>query len=610
MIDDAQWLDRVSAQTLAFVARRLAAESVALVFAVREPAVEHDLAGLPELVIGGLGDDEARTLLDSALTGPVDERVRDRIVAETRGNPLALLELPRGLTPAQLAGGFGLSEAMPLAGRIEQGFVSRLAPLAGDTRRLLLAAAAEPIGDVTLLRRAVDRLGIGAEASADAEATGLIEFGASVRFRHPLVRSAAYRSASAGERHDVHRALAEASDPELDPDRRAWHRAHATPGPDDDVAAELERSAGRAQARGGLAAAAAFLGHAATLTCEPAHRAQRGLAAARAKHDAGALDAALVLLAEVETGPPDALRTAEVEYLRGQIALDQRLSATAAPLLRDAARRLEPLDAELARETHLVALGAALWTGRPEELLAAAQAARAAPAPPFGPRPVDVVLDALALRLTDGYAAAAPLLGRALAGVRAPDVEWRPGDRAGDIVLRRWAELIALEAWEFEPLRALGVLQVDLARDAGALVHLQFALNFLAHTLLLAGELTTASALIEEDRLIAEATGDRPVGLSSVALAAWRGDEGATAALIEATLLRRRCPGRVGWRRSRRTRVRCSTTAAAATRTPVTPCGLCSRVTSSASGPSSSRNWPRRRSTAVTARNSRRRRTG
>jgi hypothetical protein len=417
VVDDAQWLDRVSAQTLAFVARRLLAERIALVFAVREPSDEHAFAGLGELLVGGLSDDDARALLRSVIKGPVDERVRDRIVAETRGNPLALLEFPHGLTPPDLAFGSGLHNAMPLAGRIEDGFLQRIEALPVDTRRFLLVAAAEPVGDVTLLWRAVEQLGIGAEVAAAAETTGLVTLGALVQFRHPLVRSAVYRSASAHERQDVHRALAEVTDPVLDPDRRAWHHAQAASGPDEAVADELERSADRAQARGGLIAAAAFLERAAMLTPEPAHRVQRLIAAARAKHASGALDAALGLLVAVEAAALDSFHTAEVERLRGQIAFDQRRGPGAArPLLR-AAKRFEPLDVELARETHLEALVAAMWAGDldcPGELREAAEAARAAPSGPDPPRVVDVLVDAFAMRLTDGYEEAAATLTRAL----------------------------------------------------------------------------------------------------------------------------------------------------------------------------------------------------
>ena len=289
LVDDEQWLDHASAQALGFAARRLGAESVGLVFAARVPGEE--LAGLPQLAVEGLAEGEARALLDSVLTGPLDARIRDRIVAEARGNPLALLELPRGLTPAQLAGGFGLPGAEPLSGRIEDSFRRQIDALPAETRRLLQLAAADPFGDPPLLWRAAGQLGIPLRVEAPAIEAGLVEFGGRVRFRHPLVRSAAYRSASLRERQEVHGALAEATDPAADPDRRAWHRAQAAPGPDEEVAAELEHWAGRAQARGGLAAAAAFGERAALLTPDPGRRAQRLLAAARASQDAGELEA-------------------------------------------------------------------------------------------------------------------------------------------------------------------------------------------------------------------------------------------------------------------------------------------------------------------------------
>jgi DNA-binding CsgD family transcriptional regulator len=536
LVDDAQWLDQASAQVLGFVARRLAAESVGLVFAARAPGEE--LAGLPELVVEGLGEADARALLDATLTGPLDAQVRDRIVAETRGNPLALVELPRGLTPAELAGGFALPDAMPLSGRIEASFRRRLEALPADTRELVQLAAAEPVGDPVLVWRAAERLGIRAEAATPAAEAGLLEVGARVRFRHPLVRSAAYRSASLQQRQDIHRALAQVTDPKLDPDRRAWHRAQAAPGPDEDVAAELECSAGRAQARGGLAAAAAFLERAAMLTPGPAHRARRGLAAARAKRGAGALDAALGLLVVVEAGPLDALSAAEVEHLRGLIALVQRRPSDAAQLLLSAARRLEPLDAGLARDTHLEALWAAMWAGdldRPGGVVAAAEAARAAPPGPEPPRAVDVLLEAFGLRLTKGYAVAAPLLTRALELSLALDVtddeagrwRWLAGGRAG--------ALVALELWDADSWYALAAVQAQFARDTGALVHLQYALNFLAAAHLFAGELTTAAWLVDEDRLIAEVTGNPPVGYAAMALAAWQGREREASELIEAT---------------------------------------------------------------------------
>jgi DNA-binding CsgD family transcriptional regulator len=536
LVDDQQWLDDASAQALGFAARRLDAESVGLVFAARRPSGH--VAGLPELVVGGLREDDARALLDSALTGPLDSRVRDRIVAETRGNPLALLELPRGLTPAELAGGFGFAGAAPVSGRVEDSFRRRVQALPDQSRRLLMVAAADPTGDPGLVWRAAGLLGIGAEAAAPTTEAGLVEFGAWVAFRHPLVRRAVYRSASPLQRQDVHRALAAVTDPQDDPDRRAWHRAQAAAGPDEDVAEELERSAGRAQARGGLAAAAAFLERAALLTPEPVRRAQRLLAAARAKHAAGALDAALGLLVPLEAGPLDPLRTAEVEHLRGQIATQQRRSSDGAGLLLSAARRLERLDAALARETYLEALAAAVWAGDlglPGGMRAAAEAARAAPSAPEPPRAVDVLLDAFALRLTEGYAAAAPTLTWALELVLAPEV-------GPDLETGRWlvgassSQMAAQELWDAEPWYALAARVAQFARDTGALVLLQFGLNFLAVPHLLAGELTTAAQLIEEDRLIAEATGNPPVAYAAMMLAAWRGQEAPATELIEATV--------------------------------------------------------------------------
>jgi DNA-binding CsgD family transcriptional regulator len=536
LVDDVQWLDHASTQILGFVARRLVAESVGLVFAAR--ALGGELAGLPELAVEGLQEADARALLDAALTGPLDARVRDRIVAETRGNPLALVELPREVPPAELAGGFALPDAVPLSGRIEESFRRRLDALPADTGRLLRLAAAEPVGDPVLVWQAAGRLGIRAEAATPAAEAGLLEVGARVRFRHPLVRSAAYRSASLQERQDVHRALAQVTDPEVDPDRRAWHRAQATPGPDEQVAAELERSAGRAQARGGLAAAAAFLERAALLTPDPTCRARRLLAAARAKRAAGALDAALGLLAAVEAGPLDPLSAAEVEQLRGLITFMKRRPSDAARLLLGAARRLEPLDAGLARDTHLEALWAAMWAGdlsRPGVLRAAAEAARAAPPGPDPPRAVDLLLDGFALRLTEGYAAAAPTLARALELGLALGVAADKVDRWRWLAAGTASAIAALELWDAESWHALAAVQVQFARDTGAAVYLQYALNFLATTHLLAGELATAAGLVEEDRLIAEVTGNPPARYAAMMLEAWRGREPAASELIAAT---------------------------------------------------------------------------
>ena len=533
VVDDAQWLDRASAQALGLVARRLVAESVALVFAARTGSDERELAGLPELVVEGLPDDDARALLGSVIRGPLDDRVRDRIVAETRGNPLALLELPRGLTPAELAGGFGLSHAPPLAGRIEDSFRRRLASLPAGTRQLLLVAAAEPAADPVLVWQAADRLGIGVGEATPAVAAGMIEFGARVRFRHPLVRSAVYRAAAPEDRRRVHEALAEATDPDVDPDRRAWHRAQAAPGRDENVASELERSAGRAQRRGGVAAAAAFLERATELTPDPARRAQRALAAAQSKHDAGAPGAALELLGTAEAGTLDEVQRARVDVLRAQIAFASSRGDDAPPLLLKAAKRLEPLDVTLARETYLEAFSAAIFAGRLASgtgLLEVAEAARGAPPPSPSPRPADLLLDGLALLITEGHAAGVPVLKRALMAFR--------GENVSTEEELRWLWLAcraAMKLWDDESWYVLSTRAVQLARDVGTLTVLPHALTLHSGIHIFSGEFATAEALGVEAHEVSAAIGVPDVPYTRLILAGWRGRQAETPQLIEAS---------------------------------------------------------------------------
>ena len=535
VVDDGQWLDSASARTLGFVARRLLAEPIALVFATRE--VGDALAGLPELQVKPLGRRDARQLLESVLPARLDERVLERIVAETRGNPLALLELPRGLSATELAGGFGVPATMPLSAGIEEGYARRLAKLPDDARRLLLVAAADPVGDPALVWRAAERLGIPESAAYTVESQQLLALSPRVVFRHPLVRSAVYQAAGLTERREVHRALAEAIDPDVDPDRRAWHRGLSTVTPDEGVAAELERSAGRARARGGFAAVAAFLERAAALTPESTHRAQRLLAAAAAMRDAGDLEAALGLVMGIEDGALDELGRARVDLLQAHIALEQRRGRDAGRLFLNAARRLEPLDPELARETYLEALGGAMASdvevagGAP----AVAAAARAAPPAPVPPRTDDVLLDAFAIRLTDGYVAAAPTLARALRLLVATDIASEDESRWLSVSSGRNSNAVALEMWDDEALYLLAARRVQVARDTGALGHLPFALTFLARSHMLAGELTAAALALDEARLIAEATGNSPVVNAPMILAAWRGEETHASDLIEAS---------------------------------------------------------------------------
>jgi DNA-binding CsgD family transcriptional regulator len=532
IVDDAQWLDRVSAQTLAFVARRLLAERVGLVFARRESA-DQVLEGLPELTVEGLADADARALLESAVKGPVDARVRRRILDEAGGNPLALIELPRGLTPAELAGGFGLLDARPLTSRLEHTFLQRVQVLPRNTQLLLLTAAAEPVGDASLLWRAAEGLGIGGEAGRAAEAAGLIEFGMRVRFSHPLVRSAVYRAADPADRRDVHLALAEATDPRLDPDRRAWHRAHATTTPDEAVAAEMARSAERAHSRGGLAAAAAFLHRAAELTPDPVVRIERSLAAAEAKLDVADAASASDLLAAAELGPVDELQRARLERLGAQIAFTSRRGRDAPPLLLQAARRLDPLDAKMARETYLEAIASAVFAGRLGTGPDAREVAEAARASSRGELQgaADLLLDALVTRFTEGYGASAAPLSRALRAFGGPD---------GGGADRRWLWLacrLAQDLWDDELWHVLATSGVRLARDTGALHLLPNALNYLATLNVHSGAFAIAAAQIAEVDAITEATGLPPLKFSSVVLAAARGDQAQLQALHDVLVL-------------------------------------------------------------------------
>ncbi|MCU1430812.1 MAG: LuxR family transcriptional regulator, partial [Actinomycetia bacterium] len=529
VVDDAQWLDQASARTLAFVARRLGAESIALLFGARQPPGVADLAGLPELVVGGLSDVESRALLLSVLPGRVDAGVVDRVVAEARGNPLALLELPRGLTAADLAGGFPMLRSMSLSSRIEEAFFNRYRALPKQTQLLLLVAAAEPVGDPALLWRAGASLGVGVEDATAAEAEGLVQVGTRVVFRHPLVRSAIYNAASIHDRQRSHGALADATDA-ADPDRRAWHRAASSSGPDEEIAADLERAAGRALDRGGVGAAGAFLERAAMLTPDPARRSRRALRAAEAHNDAGIPDAALRMLAVAHDAPLDDLQRATHERLRARVAFVSNRGKDAPPLLLDAARRLASVDSALSREIYLEAWLAAAFVGhldRTHGLVAAAEASRSAPAAPDPPRTIDLLLDALVARYTAGYEAAVPHYKKVIHAF----LESRTSD---DL---RWFTLawsIAGDLWDDDALHRLATRQVQLARDAGALAMLPTALWDLAGVRMQAGDFRAAGALNDEANTITNAIGGEAHEDRAAPLAAWRGREAETLHLIEA----------------------------------------------------------------------------
>ncbi|MBO3095602.1 AAA family ATPase [Cellulomonas dongxiuzhuiae] len=537
LVDDAQWLDEASVQVLAFVARRVGAERLALVFGLRDSGEgsgdRPPVAGLPELRLERLDEADARALLGAALHGPLDEGVRERFLAEARGNPLALLELPRSIPTGDFAGGFELPDVLDVPHRVEESFRRRSDSLPPETQRLLLLVASEPTGDAALLWRAVGLLGLAREVAMPAEQAGLLEVGARLRFRHPLMRSAVYRAATPPDRRRAHAALAEATDPQVDPDRCAWHRAQAVLGADEEAAEGLELSAGRARARGGVAAAAAFLQRAAELSPDPAARARRALEGAEAKHEAGASEAAQELLTIAAAGPLDALQHARVALLRAQVAFHLTRDGNAPRMLLDAARMLAPLAPALSRETFLHALDAAVHNGS-DDVTHIAEAALAAPAADVPARPVDLLLDGLATTLTRGYAAGARGLWSAVDAVRASASAGPGRDPRSDGWL--WlAGRTAVGLFDDDLLHDVATRNVQLVRECGALARLPAALNLLSITSVLMGDLARADELAAEAASIMEATGGVELRHARVILGGWAGDHATTTALSAST---------------------------------------------------------------------------
>lgn len=528
VVDDAQWVDQESALTLAFVARRLQVEPVGVIFAARDPG--EALRSLTELEVGGLRQTEARTLLDLAVPSVLDPRVRDRIIAETRGNPLALLELPRGLSATELAGGFAVPESHPLAGRIEESYLRRAERLSEDAQRLLLVAAAEPLGDPLISLRACERLGVSA---SEVDTDGLLDIQDRVTFHHPLARSAVYRSAKEPLRRAAHLALAEVTDRETDPDRCAWHRAAAAAGPDEEVALELELSAGRAKARGGFAAAAAFLRRAVALTGDLSRRTERALAAAQASLEAGAIESAHALLARAEAGPLDELERARLDLLRAQAAYAESRGSEAPALLLRAAKALEPHDLRLARETYLDAWSAALFAGQlaSASLLEISHEALAARRPAAPLRPSDLLLDGFSLVFTDGREAGAPVLAQAATGFA--------GDEASIDEVLRWSWLAAagaVMAWDLDTCLAVATRGVQAARESGALTVLAVSLNVMAQAVALGGDLTQVASLVDDANVVTEATATQVAPYGALVMAGLKGREADASPLIEGTI--------------------------------------------------------------------------
>jgi DNA-binding CsgD family transcriptional regulator len=535
LVDDAQWLDRASLEVLTFATRRLMAEPIVVVLAMRDGAErDHDLTDLPTLAVSPLSDEDARQVLLSTMRGRLDEQVQQRIVAEARGNPLALMELPLALTPAELAGGFGVPDVRSASLPVERSFLRRLQSLPEDSQLLVLAAAAEPVGDVQLLKQAANALGVDFVALQPAQAAGLLEIGARVRFRHPLVRSTVYQAASAEDRRTVHRALAAATDGEADADRRAWHRAHAAEGPDGDVATELQNSASRALARGGVAAAAAFMERSAMLSIDPVRRLHRALDAAEMKVQAGALEGAARLLAIIDTGLEDDLLRARSQLLRGHVAFATNHGNEAASLLLIAARRFDALDGVAARRAYLDALLAAMFSGRLAVGAGVADVARAAArlSVPSFPRPADLLLEGMARLFTEGHAAARPVLQRAIIAVRDPALPAEEQMRMLPVSCTASMELWDDQGWYDDTAHYL-----DIVRDSGALSELPFCLNQRSVALTFAGELTTAEELVDEAAAIIEATECAIAPYAALALAAWRGREEQTRSIASSCIV-------------------------------------------------------------------------
>ena len=516
VVDDVQWLDHASAQALGFVARRLLAEPVAMVFAARTAAARDDsLAGLPDLRLSGLAEPSARALLTSQSTAPLDESVLGRIVEEARGNPLALMELGA----VHVAGGFATPDAVDVPQRIQEQYATRLRALPLPTQRLMLLAAADPVGDPGLLRGAADGLGLDLSAAEPAATAGLLDLDAGVRFRHPLLRSVVYRGADADQRRATHAALAAATDPQLDPDRRAWHRAYAAVAADEEVAAELIGSADRAARRGGIAAAAAFWERAAALTPDPARRAERALAAAEAKFAAGDFVAAQKLLTAADIGEGDELGRARVELMRARIAFKLNRGAEAPAMMLSAARRLRPLDDDSTRQTLLEALLAAVYVGQLAAGAGLREVARSAKAAPFAPDPLphpQLMLRGLAVRLLDGYAAAVPFLKDALRQYLSEPPQL-------DMLCHSYT-FVATDLWDADAWLEIARRQIQLARPTGTLSRVVEALSVLAIVSIHEGDLDRAEALIAEEERIQIGITQPLISYSKALLAGWRGD--------------------------------------------------------------------------------------
>jgi DNA-binding CsgD family transcriptional regulator/tetratricopeptide (TPR) repeat protein len=514
VIDDAQWLDQPSAQALAFVARRLESKPVVLLFATRNQADVGGLHGLPELRLQGLSHVETRLLLARSIPVPIDPIVADRIVEETRGNPLALLELTRAASAAELAGGFGLSPSRDLSPQVGEELLQQVIALPPQSRRLLLTAAAEPLGDPRLLWRAAAELQLPRAAAGPLRSEGLLSLAPRVVFRRPLLRFAVHQLATDEERRDVHFALALVTDPARDPDRHVWHLAHAADGPDEGLASELERLAPVARRRGGLPAAAAFLEQATMLTLDPGRLADRAIAAAEAKRTAGADHDATRLLSTAEMYLLDDQRQGRLQRQRAHIS-----SPGNPDILVEAARRMQADRPDLARATYLEAIAASMTAGRLQPAGRSAEIAEAAlMAPPTSqPAASDRLLDGLVTRLTRGHEESRKPLADAVEAFRTTELSDRDAPWVG------LASRVAADLWDDDAWDAFSRRAVQHAKDSGTVADLSAALDRRALAEVHFGDFPAASHLLAEIRAVGSATGAGRAAHASMLLTAWCG---------------------------------------------------------------------------------------
>jgi DNA-binding CsgD family transcriptional regulator len=537
LVDNAQWLDQASAEVLGFVARRLLADRVGMLFAVQdgeERAVV--LQGLPELMVGGLEERAAHELLAMVACGPVDPRVSERIVAETAGNPLGLVEFGAELTAGERSCAVPLTGQLRIGGRLEELYLSRVRALPADARTLLLVLAADQLGDAAKVWQAAGRLGVGPEALELPAVERLVTGTPSLRFRHPLMRSIVYHGAPSVARWRVHEALAAVSDPVRDPDRRAWHLAQATSGADEDVARELERSAGRARARGGWAGSAVFLERSAELTADRGRKAGRLVAAAEARLMTGETSAARALLDCATPDLLDPVVRARARRLEGEILFAAGESAAATSVLLEAARMVTPYDAQLARDTLLESFAAQLSNWQAAGGAEVVQAIRSAPGiAQSHASTADLLLDGFGAVAERRFAAAARLLRQAVDAVTGG--EPLPGDAPQRFLALR---LAATELHDDSAWRELAGQWVARARNQGALAATVIGLGFQASSRLVEGRFAAAEAAIAEARTLAEAMGNRAyvAGLAEVEVEvlAWRGDQAGTRLLASGLL--------------------------------------------------------------------------